>query len=233
VRPSVHAVTAARRVQRTTPPHQIWSHTKTPPVAPWVVSGFISRSSGTNTVARVELGFSARAHPKPFSSSTENPGKDEATVSSHVTSTATSDDDATGTHKIADECLLQSETDATKVNPRKNLYMMFTCGVCETRAAKGFSRQAYENGVVIVRCPGCQNQHLVADHEGWFGDKGTIEDFLKLRGACAEPGFPKSRHCLHDAPLEPFECTTARNNRTSFVMFVNCIRKQSAFDVCN
>jgi hypothetical protein len=56
---------------------------------------------------------------------------------------------------------------------------------------------------------------------------------LKLRGACAEPGFPKSRHCLHDAPLEPFECTTARNNRTSFVMFVNCIRKQSAFDVCN
>jgi|TARA_B110000977_G_scaffold197083_1_gene278803 protein import protein ZIM17 len=85
--------------------------------------------------------------------------------------------------------LLQSETDATKVNPRKNLYMMFTCGVCETRAAKGFSRQAYENGVVIVRCPGCQNQHLVADHEGWFGDKGTIEDFLKLRGARSQ-AFP-------------------------------------------
>merc|ERR1712216_974917 len=38
-------------------------------------------------------------------------------------------------------------TDATPVNPRKDLYMMFTCGVCETRAAKGFSRQAYENGV--------------------------------------------------------------------------------------
>lgn len=73
-------------------------------------------------------------------------------------------------------------TDATPVNPRKDLYMMFTCGVCETRAAKGFSRQAYENGVVIVRCPGCQSQHLVADHHGWFGDKGTIEDFLRERG---------------------------------------------------
>lgn len=72
--------------------------------------------------------------------------------------------------------------DATRVNPRKDLYMMFTCGVCETRAAKGFSRQAYENGVVIVRCPGCQSQHLVADHHGWFGDKGTIEDFLRERG---------------------------------------------------
>ena len=72
--------------------------------------------------------------------------------------------------------------DATPVNPRKDLYMMFTCGVCETRAAKGFSRQAYENGVVIVRCPGCQSQHLVADHHGWFGDKGTVEDFLRERG---------------------------------------------------
>ena len=60
--------------------------------------------------------------------------------------------------------------------------MMFTCGVCETRAAKGFSRQAYENGVVIVRCPGCQSQHLVADYHGWFGDKGTVEDFLRERG---------------------------------------------------
>ena len=65
------------------------------------------------------------------------------------------------------------------INPRKDLYMMFTCGKCETRAAKGFSRQAYENGVVIVRCPGCDAQHVVADHHGWFGEKGTIEDFLK------------------------------------------------------
>jgi protein import protein ZIM17 len=56
--------------------------------------------------------------------------------------------------------------------------MMFTCGVCDTRAAKGFSRQAYENGVVIVRCPGCEKQHLVADRYGWFGDPGSVEDFL-------------------------------------------------------
>ena len=65
---------------------------------------------------------------------------------------------------------------------RKDLYMMFTCGRCETRAAKGFSRQAYDNGVVIVRCPGCQTQHLVADRYGWFGEPGSVEDFLRDRG---------------------------------------------------
>lgn len=67
-------------------------------------------------------------------------------------------------------------------NKRKDLYMMFTCGRCETRAAKGFSRQAYDNGVVIVRCPGCQTQHLVADRYGWFGEPGSVEDFLRDRG---------------------------------------------------
>ena len=56
--------------------------------------------------------------------------------------------------------------------------MMFTCGRCGTRAVKGFSRQAYENGVVIVRCPGCHSQHLVADRYGWFGEPGSVEDFL-------------------------------------------------------
>ena len=75
-----------------------------------------------------------------------------------------------------------------RANKRKDLYMMFTCGKCETRAAKGFSRQAYENGVVIVRCPGCQVQHLVADRYGWFGEPGSVEDFLKGRGETVVTG---------------------------------------------
>jgi protein import protein ZIM17 len=51
-------------------------------------------------------------------------------------------------------------------------------GRCDTRAVKGFSRQAYDNGVVIVTCPGCERQHVVADRYGWFGDPGSVEDFL-------------------------------------------------------
>ena len=55
---------------------------------------------------------------------------------------------------------------------------MFTCAKCETRAARGFSRQAYENGVVIVTCPGCQVKHVIADRMGWFGEPGSVEDFI-------------------------------------------------------
>ena len=47
---------------------------------------------------------------------------------------------------------------------------------------RGFSRQAYEQGVVIVRCPACDARHLVADRLGWFGDRGSVEDFLKGQG---------------------------------------------------
>src|SRR6056300_1052487 len=67
-------------------------------------------------------------------------------------------------------------------NARKDLYMLFTCGQCETRAVRGFSRQAYENGVVIVTCPGCQSKHVVADRMGWFGEPGSVEDFIAQKG---------------------------------------------------
>jgi len=60
--------------------------------------------------------------------------------------------------------------------------MLFTCGQCETRAVRGFSRQAYENGVVIVTCPGCQSKHVVADRMGWFGEPGSVEDFIAQKG---------------------------------------------------
>mmetsp|Transcript_4157 Transcript_4157/g.8548 ORF Transcript_4157/g.8548 Transcript_4157/m.8548 type:complete len:240 (-) Transcript_4157:484-1203(-) len=66
---------------------------------------------------------------------------------------------------------------------RKNLYIMFTCTVCETRSMKGMSRKSYEEGVVIVQCPGCENRHLIADHLGWFQDGSfTVEDLMAERG---------------------------------------------------
>ena len=45
-----------------------------------------------------------------------------------------------------------------------------------------FSKKTYETGVVIVRCPGCQGNHLIADRLGWFGEPGSIEDYLKQQG---------------------------------------------------
>ncbi len=69
--------------------------------------------------------------------------------------------------------------------PGAKMSMTFTCDVCETRSTKIFHRHSYEKGTVIVRCPGCQSLHLVADNLGWFldGPEGyNIESILASKG---------------------------------------------------
>ena len=64
-----------------------------------------------------------------------------------------------------------------------HLHILFTCKVCNTRSAKSFSRQAYTEGVVIARCPGCQNLHLLADNLRYFRDRPVnIETLMKENG---------------------------------------------------
>jgi protein import protein ZIM17 len=62
------------------------------------------------------------------------------------------------------------------------MVLMFTCGKCDVRSVKSFSKVAYTRGVVLVECPGCKARHLIADNLGWFGEKGTIQDFAKANG---------------------------------------------------
>jgi protein import protein ZIM17 len=54
------------------------------------------------------------------------------------------------------------------------MVIMFTCTVCDTRSARKISKRAYAEGIVLVRCGGCKNRHLIADRMGVFED--TIAD---------------------------------------------------------
>eukprot|EP01015_Nassula_variabilis_P018370 TRINITY_DN2990_c0_g1_i12.p2 TRINITY_DN2990_c0_g1~~TRINITY_DN2990_c0_g1_i12.p2 ORF type:complete len:126 (-),score=19.97 TRINITY_DN2990_c0_g1_i12:120-497(-) len=61
--------------------------------------------------------------------------------------------------------------------------IMFTCGVCEEKHVRSFTKKAYHEGVVLIRCQGCDNNHLIADNLGWFRNEPVnIEDLMKEQG---------------------------------------------------
>ncbi|KAK3232479.1 hypothetical protein Dsin_004360 [Dipteronia sinensis] len=95
-----------------------------------------------------------------------------------------------GSLKPADDISAVKHTAVSnlKVSARHDLAMIFTCKVCETRSVKTASREAYDNGVVVAHCSGCNNLHLISDRLGWFGEPGSIEDFLAARGEEVKKG---------------------------------------------
>lgn len=77
----------------------------------------------------------------------------------------------------------QTIDELTDTEIQGRFQIIFTCKVCDTKNAKEFSKQAYYHGVVIVRCSGCQNLHLISDNLKWFGeDKRNIETILAEKG---------------------------------------------------
>lgn len=61
--------------------------------------------------------------------------------------------------------------------------LTFTCKACDDRSSHLVSKQAYHGGTVLIKCPGCGNRHLIADHLNVFGGgKKTLEDILRDSG---------------------------------------------------
>mmetsp|Transcript_14786 Transcript_14786/g.28008 ORF Transcript_14786/g.28008 Transcript_14786/m.28008 type:complete len:247 (+) Transcript_14786:34-774(+) len=88
-------------------------------------------------------------------------------------STTATDASTTSTDSIqvtSNNDTVSLEIPGTGTGAGRKMAIVFTCTVCETRSAKQFTENAYLNGVVMVRCPGCQNLHLIADRLGWFDD---------------------------------------------------------------
>lgn len=60
-------------------------------------------------------------------------------------------------------------------------FIAFTCKKCGTRNSKTMSKVAYERGIVIIRCDGCKNNHLIADNLGWIkpGEPFRIDSLVR------------------------------------------------------
>ncbi|KAI0990360.1 hypothetical protein GJ496_000109 [Pomphorhynchus laevis] len=66
-----------------------------------------------------------------------------------------------------------------KIDPFK--FLRFTCKRCDTQNEATFHSSSYTDGVVLVRCSGCSNYHVIADNCNWFSDlngKRNIEDIV-------------------------------------------------------
>ncbi|KAJ1504136.1 hypothetical protein HMI54_007384 [Coelomomyces lativittatus] len=63
----------------------------------------------------------------------------------------------------SDTCVSSSSSSSSS---SKKVLLAFTCTVCTTRLTKSISHHSYTKGVVLVRCSGCHNLHLIADHLG-------------------------------------------------------------------
>ena len=130
-------------------------------------------SPGSWCLAR---GFSSSRDPLLLA----NPGVSQqaSLESTSVTSSSSSGSGLTST-EAAEEDMKDAQT---LLLAQTKLMMIFTCVKCETRSAKTFSKLSYTRGVVLVRCPGCENLHLVADNLGWFED-GRVNIEVRLRAS--------------------------------------------------
>ena len=84
-------------------------------------------------------------------------------------------------HRFCSTSPLTSPVLGTKA--REAYLFVYTCKVCGNRSERKISKRAYHHGVVLVKCPGCEKNHLVADNLKWFDDHPiTIEDIMKAQG---------------------------------------------------
>nr|XP_040564377.1 DNL-type zinc finger protein-like [Lepeophtheirus salmonis] len=92
-----------------------------------------------------------------------------------------------------------------RIDPK--LQLSYTCKVCSTRNNKTISKQAYTKGVVIVKCEGCSNNHLIADNLGWWNELSTrgirnIEDIMREKGESVRKVMAVSEKDVELVPRE-------------------------------
>ena len=122
----------------------------------WIEAIRRKHLTGGHVMPEIPLGKKALAYQKM-----ETPGDEIVEQHSEVPPVAESE--ASVTLNLDNIPGMQSEGE--------KYVIMFTCNVCEKRSAKKISKKSYHTGVVICRCEGCNNLHLIADRMGVFEDE--------------------------------------------------------------
>lgn len=60
--------------------------------------------------------------------------------------------------------------------------IMYTCGQCNAKQSRVFTKNAYHHGVVLIKCEGCGCIHCIADNLGWYGQEKWNVEKLKEEG---------------------------------------------------
>ena len=96
------------------------------------------------------------------------------------------------------EVLKDAKSEQPIGNISLRLAISFTCKVCGHRSEnKTMSKKAYTEGVVIITCDGCGNNHLIADNLEWFSDKGkkiNVEQLMAQKGENVKRGIFVDQH---------------------------------------
>ncbi|KAJ7574283.1 DNL zinc finger-domain-containing protein [Mycena floridula] len=104
---------------------------------------------------------------------------------------------STSTQRQSKSVAASSPAAASPGPEEPKMQITFTCTAddCDrTRSTHQFTKRAYETGIVLIRCPGCKNRHLIADNLGWFEDSTNggamknIEDILRAQGETVKRG---------------------------------------------
>ncbi|CAC9493866.1 DNL zinc finger containing protein [Leishmania donovani] len=172
----------------------------------------LQAQSSCASFSAASLAASSRRWCSTGSSSSDNPSRGHSEAKTPLTDTsaaaptglAAHDDATASTTTVAEHLKHLSPEDQQRIiaalqAPEKekssvmggagigpadgDMVAAFTCGPCDYRMVKRFSKHAYTKGIVIVECPNCRAKHLLADNLGWMEDTATnIEDILKAKG---------------------------------------------------
>ena len=96
---------------------------------------------------------------------------------------------------------------------------------CQKRSEETFSKQSYHHGTVIIRCEGCRNLHLIADHLKIVSEtKVELEDilqgkapvrrgvYIEDRGSVVEFGEPEAESETEEL-VEPEASSSKERNK--------------------